>query len=245
VKIEVVCGLTGKSVIFPKTDPVMALSKEYVAFFKQLASNNNTEWFNANKKKYEEHVKKPFTELVQEVIERMKKLDPKIKLEPKDCIFRINRDIRFSADKSPYKNYMAAAVSRGGRKDHTIPGIYFHIEANMVSIAGGSWEPQKEDLLKIRKAIAKDPKQVNKILAAKKFADMYKGLGGEKYKIIPPEFKEAGAIAPVMYNKSFHYEKQYKGETNVTRKDLAQFIVSHYQAAEGWNDFLREALGKK
>jgi uncharacterized protein (TIGR02453 family) len=121
----------------------MSLSKEYVSFFKKLSANNNTEWFNANKKKYEQDVKAPFYQLVQEVIDLMKKLDPAIKVEPKDCVFRINRDIRFSNDKNPYKNYMAAVVSAGGRKDTTTPGIYFHVEANTLSIAGGSYAPPK------------------------------------------------------------------------------------------------------
>ncbi len=222
----------------------MALSKEYISFFKQLAANNNSEWFNANKKRYEQYVKEPFYQLVQEVIDLMKKLDPAINTEPKDCVFRINKDIRFSKDKSPYKNYMAAVVSRGGRKDTTTPGIYFHIEATTLDIAGGSYEPEKDDLAKIRKAITKDPKRVNKILQAKKFVDLYGGLGGDRYKVLPPELKGTAELVPVLYNKSFHYEKEYKGESFVTRTDLAKFIVDHFKAAEGWNAFLSEALKK-
>ena len=222
----------------------MALTKEYVSFFRQLAANNSTEWFNANKKKYEQFVKAPFNQLVQEVIDQMKKIDPGLKAEPKDSIFRINRDIRFSNDKNPYKNYMAAVVSRGGRKDPAYPGIYFHIEANSISIVGGSYTPPKEELEKIRKAIAKDPKRVNKILQAKKFADLFGGLAGEKYKIIPAEYKTTAETTSAILNKSFHYEKNYKGESFVTRPDLAKFIVDHYKAAAEWNSFLEEALKK-
>jgi uncharacterized protein (TIGR02453 family) len=222
----------------------MPLSKEYVRFFKELAANNNTEWFNTNKKRFEEHVRKPFLELIGEVIDHMKKTDPGLKMEPKDCVFRINRDIRFSNDKSPYKTYMAAIVSRGGRKDHTFPGIYFHVEATTVSIAGGSYLPEKENLQKIRKAIAQNPKAVNKILSAKKYSDLYDLTKGDHYKILPAEFKEAAEQAPVLYNKSFHYEKEYNGESYVTRKDLAKFIVDHYVAADSWNKFLADALSK-
>ena len=222
----------------------MAITKEYISFFKQLAANNTTTWFNENKKRYEQHVKEPFQQLVQEVIDLMKKKDPSIKVQPKDCVFRINRDIRFSNDKNPYKNYMAAIVSREGRKDKTTPGIYFHLEANKLSIAGGSYEPPKEDLEKIRKAIVKDPKRVNKILQGKKFTSMYGGLGGEKYKVLPAEYKSAAEMAPALYNKSFHYEKEYKGESYITRNDLAKFIVDHFNAASEWNEFLNEALKK-
>ncbi len=222
----------------------MSLSKEYVSFFKQLNANNSTEWFNANKKKYEQHVKEPFNKLVQEVIDLMKKSDPRINLEPKEGVFRLNRDIRFSNDKNPYKTYMAAVVSRGGRKDPSIPGIYFHLEANVLSITGGSYEPQKEDLEKIRKAIVKDPGRVNKILQSKKFTDLFGGLGGDKYKVLPADYKTAAEKSPALYQKSFHYEKNYKGESFVTRPDLAKFIVDHYKVANEWNRFLEEALNK-
>ena len=222
----------------------MSLSKDYVSFFKQLGANNSTEWFNANKKKYEQHVKEPFNTLVQQVIDLMKKVDPAMKIQPKDSIFRINRDIRFSNDKNPYKTYMAAVVSRAGRKDPSVPGIYFHVGANELSIVGGTYEPQKEDLEKIRKAIVKDPKRVNKILQGKKFTDLYSGLGGDKYKVLPAEYKSAAESTPALFQKSFHYEKNYKGESFVTRPDLAQFIVDHYKAANEWNRFLEEALGK-
>jgi uncharacterized protein (TIGR02453 family) len=222
----------------------MPLTKEYTGFFKDLAANNSTAWFNTNKKRYEQHVKIPFQELVAEVIALMKKQDPAITMEPKDAVFRINRDTRFSNDKKPYKNYMEAIVSRAGRKDHSVPGIYFRVDANSVTVAGGTYGPEKDDLLKIRKAIAKDPKAAMKVFDQKKFVEFTGGLAGDKYKILPPEFKAAAEQAPAMYNKSFHFEITHKGETHVTRKDLASFIVKHYVAADGLNNFLRKALGK-
>lgn len=222
----------------------MPLSKEYVSFFKDLESNNTSTWFNANKKRYEQHVKEPFKELVEEVIVLMKKKDPYVNVQPKDCVMRINRDVRFSNDKNPYKNYMAAIVSREGKKDKTTPGIYFHCEATKLSIAGGSYEPPKEDLERIRKAIVKDPKRINKILQNKNFTSIYPGIGGQKYKVLPAEYKDAAEQSPALYNKSFHYEKDYKGESFVTRKDLAKFIVDHYNAASELNKFLEDALRK-
>jgi uncharacterized protein (TIGR02453 family) len=222
----------------------MALDKSYVSFFNALAANNTTAWFNANKKQYEQSVKAPFLELIGEVIALMKKQDPRITMEPKDAVFRINRDTRFSNDKNPYKVFMEAIVSRAGRKDHSVPGIYFRVDANSVTVAGGAYSPEKEDLLKIRKAIVKDPKGATKVFEQKKFVDITGGLAGDKYKIIPPEFKATAEVAPAIYNKSFHFEKTYKGVSNVTRSDLAKFIVDHYKAAEGLNGFITNALGK-
>ena len=124
------------------------------------------------------------------------------------------------------------------------PGIYFQADATSVTIVGGSYNPEKDQLEKIRKAIVKDPARVNKILAGKKFTELFPQIGEDKYKVLPAEYKAAAEKAPVLYNKSFHYEKEYKGQTFVTRKDLAQFIVDHYKAASEWNKFLEEALGK-
>lgn len=220
----------------------MALSKKFVSFFKELSANNNREWFHAHKKRYETDVKAPFEALTADVIKRMQKLDPEISVEPKDCVFRIYRDVRFSKDKSPYKTHMAAAVGRGGRKDHSYPGVYFHADAEGVAIAGGCWQPDKDRLYRIREKIAGDPKRFQRILNAKKFKETFAGLEGEKNKIIPKEFREAGEIVPEIYNKSFHYWAPYKGQKYVIQKDLAKFIVDHYKTAKAFNEFLIETL---
>ncbi|MDX1478344.1 MAG: DUF2461 domain-containing protein [Saprospiraceae bacterium] len=220
----------------------MALSKQFVSFFKDLSANNNREWFHENKKRYEQHVKAPFEALTGEVIERMKKLDPEITVTPNECVFRIYRDVRFSKDKSPYKTHMAAAVGRGGRKDHSYPGVYFQADGEGVSIAGGCWQPDKDRLYRIRAKIAEDPKRFQRILNGKKFKETFKGLEGERNKVIPKEFREVGEQVPEIYNKSFHYWTSYKGQKHVTRDDLAKFIVDHYKTAKAFNEFLIETL---
>jgi uncharacterized protein (TIGR02453 family) len=221
------------------------LSKQYAAFFKDLATRNDRDWFNANKKRFEEDVKKPFEALTADVIGLMQKQDPKIAIEVKDAVFRIYRDTRFAKDKTPYKLHMSAVVNRGGRKDHSYPGIYYQIGVDGVAVAGGVWEPDKDQLLKIRKAIAKDPKAFRKILDKKKFKETFNGLGGDQNKIIPKELREAGEIAPEIYNKSFHYWREYKTQKDVVRADLAKFIVGHYEIGRELNDFLLEAMGKR
>jgi uncharacterized protein (TIGR02453 family) len=222
-----------------------ALSKQYVTFFKDLAAHNDRDWFNANKARFEEQVKQPFEALTAEVIGMMRKLDPKITLEVKDAVFRIYRDTRFAKDKTPYKLHMSAVVSRGGRKDHSYPGVYYQIGVDGVAIAGGIWAPDKDLLLKIRKAIAKDPKGFRKIIDNKKFKETFNGLGGEQNKIIPKELQEIGETVPEIYNKSFHYWRAYKTQKDVVRPDLARFIVGHYQIGSALNEFLVDAKGKR
>lgn len=219
-----------------------SLSKPFIAFFKELAANNNREWFNANKKRFEEEVKVPFEHLTGEVIAQMKKLDPGITLEVKDSVFRIYKDTRFSADKAPYKLHMAAVVSRGGRKDHSYPGLYFQIGTEGLGIAGGCWAPEKENLYKIRTAIAADPKRVRKIFDKKDFRETFGEIGEEKNKIIPKEFQQAGETVPEIYNKSFHYWAEYKSHKEILRDDLARFITGHYKTGRDFHQFLVEAL---
>ena len=218
------------------------LTKHFSAFFKELAGKNDREWFNANKDRFEEHVKAPFEKLTADVITLMKKLDPQIMVEAKDCVFRIYRDTRFSNDKTPYKTHMSAVVGRGGRKDHSYPGVYYQIGVDGVAIAGGCWEPDKDRLTRIRAVIAANPKRIRKILDNKKFKETFGNLGGDKNKIIPKEFQKAGELVPEIYNKSFHYWTEYKAQKDVQRDDLAKFIVDHYKVAKEFNAFLVESL---
>jgi uncharacterized protein (DUF2461 family) len=158
--------------------PMPILSKHFSTFFKELAGNNNRDWLNANKQRFEEQVKAPFENLTAEVIAMMQKLDPQIRLTPKDAVFRIHRDTRFSAD-----------------KDHSYPGLYFQAGVDGLAIAGGCWEPDKDRLLRIRKAIAANPKRIRKIFDNKKFKETFDNIGGDKNKIIPKEFQEHYKVA--------------------------------------------------
>jgi uncharacterized protein (TIGR02453 family) len=102
-------------------------SKDFLAFFEELAGDNNKDWFDANRTRYHEVVKDPWYAFVQQIIDEVRKDDPDLHLEPKQAVFRINRDIRFSKNKQPYKTHVAAVISRGGRKELTYPGLYVHL----------------------------------------------------------------------------------------------------------------------
>jgi len=107
-------------------------SHNLVLFFKIMGSER--EWFHANKKDYETHVKNPFKEFVQLIIDKVQEVDPTVVILPKDAIFRINRDIRFSKDKTPYKTNVSAALSADGRQDHSKTGIYSEMGAEKFGI---------------------------------------------------------------------------------------------------------------
>lgn len=214
---------------------------DYNQFFKDLAKNNNKEWFDANKKRYETVVKQPFEAFVAEVIKRVAKLDPAVRIEPKDAIFRINRDVRFSNDKAPYKLNRSALVSAAGRKDHAAEGIYFELGPGSVGFYGGAYQPDKEGLLELRERIAGDLKKFKALREDKAFVKHFGTIRGDRNKIIPAEFKEAAAKEPLLFNKQLYYAAELPAKT-VTDPKLADLLIDHYKAMRPMNAFL---LGKR
>jgi len=112
-------------------------------------------------------VRRPFEELVEELIFRIGAADPSVRgLTPREAIFRLARDIRFTRDKTPYKLFSAAVIAPGGRKQSRAPGFYFEIGADRIGVAGGIYQPDKETLLRIRRAIASRGAELERLLAA-------------------------------------------------------------------------------
>ena len=219
-------------------------TEDYLQFFKELKENNQREWFHANKKRYETAVKKPFTAFTELMIDRLGAIDKTIVLTPKDCMFRINRDIRFSADKTPYKTQMSAVISPGGRKDLSgAPGLYIQFSVDDVRIYSGLYRLEKKDLQNIREAIASQPKEFAKLIKSKKFTNKYGSIQGEKNKRLPKEFQAPAEQQPLLYNKSFYYFAAFDA-TLVLDPKLPKILEDHFKAAQPLNNFFRAAMGK-
>ena len=217
----------------------------FIDFFKQLSRNNKREWFHAHKKDYEGHVKKPFKDFVAEMIDRVSELDSEIDLQPKDAIFRIARDIRFSKDKTPYKTWVAAVITPGGRRDAGYPGLYFHFSAEGVAIGGGLYELDKENLLKIRRAILRDGKTLVRALNGKQFKEIFGELRGERNVRLPKEFAAEVERYPFIANKQFYYYVDYDDPRLLLKPDLAEFVLRHYRVGTKVNEFLKNALRRR
>lgn len=213
-------------------------TKEYVSFFKELARNNHKEWFHENKKRYQSYVKEPFYELVAALLEQSG-----IDIPVKDAVFRINKDIRFSKDKSPYKNHMGAVISHGGRRDMQVPGMYIHLEVGNTMIGGGCYKPDKDNLYRIRKFVYDHPDAVHKALADPSFVDLYGGLASsEVNKVLPKEFRDKADALPMLYNKQFYFMAIYEDEDFILRDDLLEVFSKHRTEGEKWNGLMRRAL---
>lgn len=212
-------------------------TQEFLRFFMDLAPNNNKEWFDANRKRYEQHAREPFKAFTADLIHALKPHMNISSLEAKDCIFRINRDIRFSKDKTPYKLHMSAAIAPGGKKDMENPGLYVQLDPENTRIYSGSYMPSKERLYAIREKIAKDPGKLDQLLKAPGFKKFFGTIHGEQNKVLPKEFKDAAAVQPLIYNKGFYYFNKLEPEVCL-QEDFIDLIVEHYQAAKPMNDFL-------
>lgn len=164
---------------------------DFLQFFIDLAPNNHKDWFDLNRKRYENSVKEPFKNFVQHMIAEIAKTDSNFKdLEAKDCIFRINRDIRFSKDKTPYKMNVSAVVAPEGKKSKAVNGIYFEFGPEHVRVYGGIYEIDKDDLLTVRDGIANDIKGFQTAYTNPNFKKVFGTILGEKNKVIPKELKD-------------------------------------------------------
>ncbi len=213
----------------------------FFKFFDELGKNNNKEWFDVNRERYENNVKVPFKKLVTDLNEKLLNDFPDLNREIHKNIFRINRDIRFAKDKSPYKNNVAAVFSRKGTQDVDYPGFYIHIGSKELLVGGGKYEVSKEQLAKIRQEIYYNNAAFKKILNDKAFKEKYKTLSGDKNKVLPAEYKEFEKEQPFISNKQFWYHAQLTRK-DITGDNLDTLILSYFKAGMKMNKFLLEAI---
>lgn len=184
-------------------------SQDFLQFFIELAGNNHKEWFDANRKRYEKVVKEPFQFFVKDLLLKLSDFDDTFKnVEPKDCIFRINRDVRFSKDKSPYKLMVSAILRKGGKKSSAVNGIYLELSPEYVRIYGGVYEISGEDLLFFREGLAEYVSEFQDLYKAPQFKKSFGSILGEKNKVLPPHLKEKGAQEPIIFNKQWYFYHQ-------------------------------------
>jgi uncharacterized protein (TIGR02453 family) len=205
---------------------------DFLQFFIELAPNNHKDWFDLNRKRYEKSVKEPFKYFVEHIIKEIAKTDTSFKdLEAKDCIFRINRDIRFSKDKTPYKMNVSAVVAPEGKKSKAVNGVYFEFGPEHVRVYGGIYEIDKEDLLSVREGIANDVKGFQEAYSNSRFKNVFGTILGEKNKVLPKELKEAAEKEPLIFNKQWYFYAQFDAETVLNPK-LDQLLLNCFEAGK-------------
>ncbi|MBW6498520.1 MAG: DUF2461 domain-containing protein [Bacteroidales bacterium] len=220
------------------------LNRDTLNFYRELRNNNHKEWFDRNRKWYEV-VKKDTLRFTGELLARIQAFDPGLgHLQPKDCLFRINRDIRFSADKTPYKTHIGIFMTPGGRK-LDFAGYYVHIDEESGSFAGGGcYMPQSDALKKIRREISGFYEDLEEILKNKGFKATFGELDQEKGVVLkrPPKGFDAdhSAIEYLKF-KSFTATRELEPQLLTDPKGL-DAVVKIMKDLKPLNDFLNRAL---
>ena len=221
--------------------------RDTLQFLAELSVNNNKDWFDAHREWYQA-CRERFVAFSTEYLRRLAKMDPALAvLQPKDCIWRINRDIRFSADKRPYKEWFGIFPAAGvpgqpktwGKKSMR-GGYYVHIQPGQCMFAGGIWDPSKELLAALRQEIEANYEEVEDIMASKKWK-RYFGQDFDSYwgtlKKVPagfdPEFKHADWLK----HKTYTFSVMLSDE-EVCSPDFIDRIEDIAAAAKPMNDFL-------
>jgi len=220
------------------------LSPATIKFLKDLKKNNNREWFEKNRKQYEA-AKEDFAALVQSVITQFGKKETGIaSLSAKDCIYRINRDVRFSKNKAPYKSNMAASLISGGKKSD-LAGYYFHFEPGGNSfVGGGRYMVEADQLKKIRQEIDYSWTEFSKIIHSKKFAGYYGDLQkGEGMSLSrePKGYEKTNPAIEYIKLKSWVATAPIS-DSDLTSNDLAKKITTAFETLQPMITFLNRAL---
>ncbi|MEK6152815.1 DUF2461 domain-containing protein [Flavobacteriaceae bacterium 3-367] len=213
----------------------------YTHFFQELTENNSTAWFHAHKKRYEEVAKGPFLELLNRLLPTLTEWDHRILPDAKKALFRINRDIRFSKDKSPYHLILKAGFSPNGKKS-VLPGYYLGIDAHHIHVGGGLFMVQSPELKKIRTYIAENTPAFLNLMGSENFRQHFGALKGEKAKRLDKDLLPVADKTPLIYNKQFYAMAEFPLEPFYQSEKLPEEILAHFAGIRPLNEYLNQAL---
>lgn len=207
-------------------------TQAYLDFFTELAANNHKDWFDVNRHRYELHVKKPLYAFINHLIATLARSNPSfLELQAKDCIFRINRDIRFSSDKTPYKLRCSAVLAPNGKKGMLGEGFYIELGPEHLRLYGGVYELDKDQLLNFRLALLENLEVFQQAYTHPDFKQTFGEIQGAKNKILPKDLKEYIAQEPLLLNKQFYYYTTFSPEMILDDR-LDDILLNAYETAK-------------
>ncbi|CAH0995069.1 hypothetical protein EMA8858_01189 [Emticicia aquatica] len=212
------------------------LTHHTLQFLTYLQENNNREWFQSNKKDYEK-LKEEFEALCQDILSGLTLFqEDLINTKVKDCIFRINRDVRFSKDKSPYKNYISAAFGPGGRHSNKID-FYIQIQPDATILGGGMWAPTPTQLASFRQEIDYNPAMLKGIIEDESFNKYFNEIHGEKVKKMPKGYPIDHPDIELLKYKQLFFVHRYKND-EVFNPTFANEIVTGCKILKPYLDYV-------
>lgn len=210
-------------------------------FLTDLSKHNNKEWMDENKKSYLQ-AKDQVIQLLSEIIPKTASFSPGLLgVDPKKTLFRINRDIRFSKNKDPYKTNFGASIVDGGRKSGN-PGFYLHIMPGNNFVGGGIYQPSSEILQKVRQEIDYNGKELRSIIEDANFKKTFEEPYGEdRLKTAPKGYPKDHEHIDLLQLKHYVYMKKVSND-EVTSKNFSDLVVETYQTLQPFNSFLSRAM---
>ena len=210
------------------------MTKKPSRFLKTLKKNNNRDWFNENKEKYE-----AAHQNIKDFIAALEAELNKHDVIEKSKLFRIYRDVRFSKDKTPYKNSFGMSFTRAGADRRG--GYYLHIEPGASMIGGGFWKPDAADLKRIRKEFERDDKSIRKIINSATFKKHFGQIEGESVKTAPKGFDKDHPAIDLIRMKSFIVRKDFK-DSDITSESFLKEVNATFKAMRKYFDYMTEVL---
>lgn len=214
--------------------------KKVLQFLQDLSQNNNKEWFHANRNRYEES-RETMLFVTEVLINEIRKFDSEISvMNPKDCMFRIFRDVRFSKDKRPYKTNFGIFIAKGGRKSmHS--GYYLHIEPGRSFVGGGIYMPPAEPLKVIRNYLAAQGDEFLEIINNKDFKSVYPEMHDHQLKTAPKGFPKDHPFIDLLKYKSIVFSTSL-GNSLIIGENFIDFVVNAFQKLQPVNEVINHAL---
>lgn len=212
-------------------------------FLRDLAANNDREWFKAHKPDYDAFVRGPLLALVGELGTALMEHSPGYVCDPRRSVYRIYRDIRFSKNKAPYKTHAAAVFPPLGLERHAGAGFYFHFSAEELLVGGGVYAPGSGELRSIRQQIAEDPAELREILGAAAFRKAFGDLEGQRLKRVPQGFPKDHPAADLLVFKQFLAGTTLPAEA-IEKRTAAALIDRHFRTLSPLLAYLNRPLRK-
>jgi len=211
-----------------------------ITFLENLVTNNNREWFEKHKSSYE-IARANFLTLISALHKEISVFDEGVRmLNPKDCVFRIYRDMRFSKDRSPYKTNFGAYMNLYGKKVNNA-GYYFHLEPGNCFLCGGVYLPPAPVLKLVRSEIYYNFDEFKKIINNKKFRELFGDVSGDRLEKVPAGYPRDFEGAVYLKMKDFLALHQYD-PLQLDEKELLPYVVNVFKAMKPLNDFLNRAI---
>lgn len=217
----------------------------FFKFFEELKDNNQREWFNENKDRYENQVATPLLDFIEEMQVPLSRISKNFVANPKKLggsMFRIYRDVRFSKDKRPYKEHGACQFRHAAGKDAHAPGFYVHLEPGNILVGGGIWKPPSDKLKEIRTAIATNKSSWSRVKNNKLLISNFGSINGEGLTRPPRGFDPEHLHVGDLKRTTFFVMKPFT-KSQIAKPEFVEIAAATFEAASPLMKFLCDAVG--